>query len=252
MTLTGSATAEGTARYRDRFKDKSSPNHFRSAQELLVSSIGIGTYLGNPDDLTDDRYVESIVSAVQNGANVIDTASNYRFQRSERAIGKALAELTANLGFKRDEIVICTKGGYLPFDNEPPRDVKSYVQETFVTPGIAGFEDIVGGSHCMTPAYLQNQLEQSLRNMDLECVDVYYIHNPESQLGAVSESEFYSRLRKAFERLELNVAEGRIKMYGLATWNGFRVPREARSYHSLPRLVEIAREVGGESHGFRF
>src|SRR5918993_207900 len=194
MTLTGSATAEGTARYRDRFKDKAAPNHFRSAQELTLSSIGIGTYLGNPDGLTDDRYVESIVTAVQNGVNVIDTASNYRFQRSERAIGKALAELTAG-GVKRDEIVICTKGGYLPFDSEPPRDVRSYVQDTFVTPGIAGFEDIVGGSHCMTPSYLQNQLDQSLRNMGLECVDVYYIHNPESQLGYVSGPEFYSRLK---------------------------------------------------------
>src|SRR5687767_6088521 len=236
MTLTGSATAEGTARYRDRFKDKASPNHFRSAQELLVSSIGIGTYLGNPDDLTDDRYVESIVSAVQNGANVIDTASNYRFQRSERAIGKALAELTANQGFKRDEIVICTKGGYLPFDSEPPRDVKSYVQETFVTPGIAGFEDIVGGSHCMTPSYLQNQLDQSLRNMDLECVDVYYVHNPESQLGSVSEEEFYGRLRAAFEALEKNRAEGKLKSYGVATWNGFRVPPDSSGYHSLAKM----------------
>ena len=82
--------------------------------------------------------------------------------------------------------------------------MREYVNETFVKPGIASFEDIVGGSHCMTPAYLQNQLDQSLRNMGLECVDVYYIHNPESQLGYVSEPEFYSRLKLAFERLEQN------------------------------------------------
>ena len=251
MTLTGSATAEGTARYRDRFKDKAAPNHFRSAQELLFSSIGIGTYLGNADDLTDDRYVESIVSAVQHGANVIDTASNYRFQRSERAIGKALAELTTK-GFKRDEIVICTKGGYLPFDGEPPRDVRSYVQETFVTPGIAGFEEIVGGSHCMTPSYLQNQLDQSLRNMDLDCVDVYYIHNPESQLGYISRNEFEVRLKKAFQRLEENRSAGKIQYYGVATWNGFRVPEHQQESHALSGMVEAAREVGGEEHGFRF
>ena len=41
--------------------------------------------------------------------------------------------------------------------------VREYVNETFVKPGIASFEDIVGGSHCMTPAYLQNQLDQSLQ-----------------------------------------------------------------------------------------
>lgn len=185
------------------------------------------------------------------GVNVIDAAANYRFQRSERAIGKALQQLSEK-GFLRDEMVICTKGGYLPFDGAPPRDVRRYVEETFVKPGIAGFADFVGGSHCMTPRYLQNQLEQSLRNMQLECVDVYYIHNPESQLGQVSEEEFYSRLRAAFEALEKARAGGQLKSYGVATWNGFRVPQSSGGYHSLEQMVGIAREVGGESHGFRF
>lgn len=252
MSLFGSATLEGTARYRDRFKDLAAENHFRNEQNLWLSSIGSGTYLGNADDATDAKYTEAVVRAVGLGANVIDTAANYRFQRSERSIGKALGELTNTKGFAREEILICTKGGYLPFDGAPPRDVRGYIEDTFVRPGIARLEDFVGGSHCMTPGYLQNQLEQSLRNMELECVDVYYVHNPESQLGAVSEAEFYSRLRAAFERLEQNVAQGKIKVYGVATWNGFRVPPEARGYHSLPRMVEVAREVGGESHGFRF
>ena len=252
MSIAGSATPGGTARYRDRFKDSAAANHFRLAQKLTLSSIGIGTYLGNPDASTDERYVESIVSAVQHGVNVIDTAANYRFQRSERAIGKALQELTGKLGFSRDEIVICTKGGYLPFDGAPPRDVRGYIQETFVNTGIARFEDIVGGSHCMTPSYLQNQLDQSLRNMDVDCVDVYYIHNPESQLGYVSKNEFAARLKSAFELLEKNRAQGKLQFYGVATWNGFRVPSEQQDYHGLQRMVEFAGEVTGESHGFRF
>ncbi len=251
MPPSGSATLEGTARYRDRFKEQAAENHFRNEQNLWLSSIGIGTYLGNADDATDAKYTDAVVRAVGLGANVIDTAANYRFQRSERSIGRALGELTNTKGFAREQILICTKGGYLPFDGAPPRDVRGYIEDTFVRPGIARLEDF-SGSHCMTPGYLQNQLEQSLRNMELECVDVYYVHNPESQLGSVSEEEFYSRLRAAFERLEQNVAQGKIKMYGVATWNGFRVPPEARGYHSLPRMVEVAREVGGESHGFRF
>jgi aryl-alcohol dehydrogenase-like predicted oxidoreductase len=246
------ATPEGTTRYRDRFKDIAAENHFRLEQNLWLSSLGIGTYLGNPDALTDERYSDSIVRAVQLGANVIDTAANYRFQRSERSIGKALKSLIKEHGFQRDEVVICTKGGYLPFDGGPPTDVRAYVEETFVRPGIASLTDIVAGSHCMTPAYLQNQLDQSLANMGIECVDVYYIHNPVSQLGSVSEAEFYQRLRRAFESLESNVAEGKLKMYGVATWNGFRQPPGSAGYHSLLRMVEIAREVGGESHGFRF
>lgn len=252
MALIGFATLEATARYRDRFNQQAAENHFRNEQKAWLSSIGIGTYLGNADDVTDAKYAAAIVRAVELGANVIDTAANYRFQRSERSIGKALDSLTSELGFGREEIVICTKGGYLPFDGAPPRDVRSYIEETFVRPGIARLEDFVGGSHCMSPGYLQNQLEQSLRNMNIACVDVYYIHNPESQLGVVTEKEFHSRLRAAFEALEQNIRQGKIKTYGVATWNGFRVPPEARGYHSLPRMVELAREVAGESHGFRF
>jgi len=155
-------------------------------------------------------------------------------------------------GIARDELVICTKGGYLPFDGEPPRDVREYVDETFVKPGIASFDDIVGGSHCMTPAYLQNQLEQSLRNMKLECVDVYYIHNPETQLQYVSEDDFYTRILNAFERLEQLRAAGKLAYYGVATWNGFRVAPDSGAHHSLVGMFAAASEVGGEKHGFRF
>ncbi|MDQ2937344.1 MAG: aldo/keto reductase [Acidobacteriota bacterium] len=253
MTIQGSATLEGTTRYRERLKPASAENHFRLQQQLLLSSIGIGTYLGDADDATDARYTQAVVRAVELGANVIDTAANYRFQRSERSIGAALDVLTEKRGLSRDEIIVCTKGGYLPFDGAPPRDMRAYVEETFVKPGIASFADIVGGSHCMTPSYLQNQLDQSLRNINLECVDVYYIHNPESQLGHVSENEFYARLKTAFESLEKSRAQGKLRFYGVATWNGFRVPAGSKGgYHSLPRMAAIAREIGGESHGFRF
>jgi aryl-alcohol dehydrogenase-like predicted oxidoreductase len=252
MSITGSATLEGTTRYLKRFKDSAASGHFQQQQDIWLSSIGIGTYLGNADDETDARYTAAVARAVELGANVIDTAANYRFQRSERSIGNALRNLTEAKGFSRDEMIICTKGGYLPFDGAPPRDIRRYVEETFVKPGIAGFEDIAGGSHCMTPSYLQNQLEQSLRNMNLECVDVHYVHNPESQLGQVSEEEFYVRLRAAFESLEKSRAQGQLKFYGVATWNGFRVPVGSSGYHSLARMVAIANELTGESHGFRF
>jgi aryl-alcohol dehydrogenase-like predicted oxidoreductase len=252
MTLTGCATLEGTTRYRDRFKERASENHFRNEQNLWLSSIGIGTYLGHTDETTDESYTHAVVRAVELGANVIDTAANYRFQRSERAIGAALRQLTAEGTSARDEVLICTKGGYLPFDSERPQNVRRYVEETFVRSGVASLSDFVAGSHCMTPAYLENQLDQSLRNLGLDCVDVYYIHNPESQLGEVSRTEFDTRLRAAFEMLETKRAEGKLKMYGVATWNGFRVAPDAQGYHSLERMFELAREVGGDGHGFRF
>jgi aryl-alcohol dehydrogenase-like predicted oxidoreductase len=240
------ATTEGTRRYYERFAGRAANGHFRQQQDLVLSSIGIGTYLGDPDEATDANYTNAVVRAVQLGANVIDTAANYRFQRSERSIGAALQTLA------RDELLICTKGGYLPFDGAPPRNVREYVEETFVKPGIASFDDIAGGSHCMTPAYLQNQLEQSLRNMKLECVDVYYIHNPETQLQYVSEDEFYTRILDAFDRLEQLRAAGKLAYYGVATWNGFRVAPDSGGHHSLLAMFGAATEVGGEDHGFRF
>jgi len=255
MSITGHATTEGTTRYRERLQDATAANHFRLEQNLWLSSIGIGTYLGQPDAETDARYTESVSAAVELGANVIDTAANYRFQRSERAIGAALRELTASQAFARDEIVVCTKGGYLPFDTDPPagqEGVRRYVEETFVKTGVAGLSDFAAGSHCMTPNYLAHQIDQSLGNLNLKTIDVYYLHNPETQLGVVSRAEFETRLGSAFAELERSVAAGKIRHYGAATWNGFRVAPDARGYHSLERMVELAREAGGDEHHFRF
>ena len=92
----------------------------------------------------------------------------------------------------------------------------------------------------------------SLDNMKIDSIDVYYIHNPETQAQLLSREEFDARLRAAFERLEQNIADGKIRRYGVASWNGFRVQPDKPGYHSLERMVELAREVGGEEHGLRF
>lgn len=244
------ATTEETRKFAERFPN-AAENHFRDAQGLTVSSIGIGTYLGNWDAQTDENYVNSIEKFVESGGNVIDTAANYRFQRSERNIGIALQNLSEK-GFGREEFLICTKGGFLPFDGEPPRDVRSYFEENFVKKGIASFDDLVAGSHCMSPDYLQNQIDQSLHNMNLSAVDVYYIHNPESQLSAIDRNTFEARLSKAFEMLEKNRAMGKLQFYGVATWNGFRISPQDTNYHSLEKFVNIAEQVGGANHGFKF
>jgi aryl-alcohol dehydrogenase-like predicted oxidoreductase len=254
MTLPGYATTEGTAAYRERFRATAAEGHFRFEQNLWLSSVGVGTYLGNADDETDRAYADAITRTVELGANVIDTAANYRFQRSERSVGEAIKNLTA-AGFAREELVVCTKGGYIPFDTHPPAGqagVRAYVEETFFKTGIVEPSDIVAGSHCMTPRYLSHQLTQSLRNMGLETVDVYYVHNPETQLQVVAPEEFEARLRAAFGQLERERAEGRLRFYGVATWNGFRAGAGTRGHHALENMWELAQEAGGEGHGFRF
>ena len=116
--LTGFASPEGTKRYRERFVD-AADGHFRERNGLAFSSIGLGTYLGNADESTDRRYVQAVKRAVEIGVNVIDSAINYRFQRSERSVGTALAQLAAK-GFTRDELIVATKAGFLSFDTTPP------------------------------------------------------------------------------------------------------------------------------------
>jgi diketogulonate reductase-like aldo/keto reductase len=87
-----SATLEGTRRFAKRLKENVAPEHFREEQGLLFSSIGIGTYLGEADENTDEAYRSAVVRAVESGVNVIDTAINYRFQRSERSVGKPFVD----------------------------------------------------------------------------------------------------------------------------------------------------------------
>jgi aryl-alcohol dehydrogenase-like predicted oxidoreductase len=254
MALPGHATTEGTARYRERFAGELAEKHFHFEQGLWLSSIGIGTYLGDANDETDRAYTDAATRAVALGSNVLDTAANYRHQRSERSIGAALEQLTGAGGYGREELVVCTKGGYIPFDGEAPAGQEArrrYISEQFISSGLAQPEEIVGG-HCMAPRYLAHQVAQSLRNMRLETIDVYYIHNPEAQLQQVTREEFDRRLLAAFAELERERAAGRLRFYGAATWNGFRAEPHSRSYHSLERMIELAREAGGDAHGFRF
>ncbi len=250
MMIPGAATLAGTNRYRERFADRIHRGHFRQSQGLWMSSIGIGTYLGDYDTETDRQYCQAISRAVQCGCNVIDSAINYRLQRSERAVGAALQDLAAK-GFQRDEIIVATKGGFIPYDSAPPVDVRRYFEETFFQPGIASASDIVSNSHCISPAYLLNQLDCSLKNLSLECLDIYYVHNPESQLGKISREEFNSRLLKAFDAMEQAVSAGKIRMYGTATWNGYRNDPQAKDYLSLAEIIGLATKAGGKDHHFK-
>jgi len=249
--MTKSATKEGTTRYAQRFAGRASEGHFRESQRLVLSSIGIGTYLGQPDDRTDQGYTAAILAAVENGINVIDTSINYRFQRSERSVGAAVGQLAAK-GFERDEVIVCTKGGYLTPDGSMPADPNEYFFRDYIQPGIFSAKDISAGSHCMTPKFLNNQLGRSLKNLGVECVDVYYLHNPETQLAEVSKEEFLNRVREAFTFLESAVEAGEIAYYGMATWNGFRQDARARDAMQLGEIVQIAQEIAGGRHHFRF
>jgi len=251
----GRATAEGTRRFRKRFENGQIDHFYRPLVDgLVISSLGLGTYLGECDDAEDGRYTATVISALQKGVNLLDTAINYRCQRSERAIGEAVRILISRDDIKREEIVVCTKGGYIPLERTPPGTKEGYrgfLDSEYYGPGIMQPEDVVSGGHCLTPRYLNDQIERSRRNLGLVFIDVYYLHNPEQQLDVLSRAKFLSVIGAAFSSLERQVERGIIGCYGCSTWNGFRVPPEARNHLSLEELVTVAREVGGENHHFK-
>jgi aryl-alcohol dehydrogenase-like predicted oxidoreductase len=249
MLIEGYATSEGTARLQQRHAERL-PGHYRQSQGLWIGSIGMGTYLGDASEEVDRNYTETAVLAASVGVNVFDTAVNYRHMHSERAIGRALAELISSGKVRRDEILLATKGGFLSYDGKEPDDPSAYFQEKLVRSGLVKPEEIVAGCHTLAPRYLASQIDVSRGNLGVSSIDIYYLHNPEMQLSEVSRDELLLRLRQAMMVLEQAVADGSIRMYGAATWNGFRVQADSKEAISLEDILHVAREVGGQNHHF--
>jgi aryl-alcohol dehydrogenase-like predicted oxidoreductase len=250
--ISGYATTSGTENFA-KSHPRLAKNHFKQFAGLTLSSIGVGTYLGNPDGQTDLLVKDATVKSVITGINVIDTAINYRSQKAERAVGKAVAQLIEQGKAKREELFISTKNGYLTNDGDVKEDFWQNIQNTLVKPGIIRSGDISSGYHCMTIPYLQDQLNRSLRNLGLECIDLMYLHNAaEGQLQDISKDEFMKKLKQVFEFYENQRKAGTIRYYGMATWDCFRVPQEHPQYLSIFDVAKIAKEVGGSENGFKF
>ncbi|MEP6730543.1 MAG: aldo/keto reductase [bacterium] len=248
------ATTTGTRRFIARVsgRDDEFQRHF--PRKLTVSALGIGTYLGDCTDEEDERYRLTVHEALNSGINLIDTASNYRCQRSERAVGHAVSEAIAAGDVRRDELVICTKGGYVALDGEPPSSREAYdqwLERELYAPGIVSPDELVRGGHSLAPSFIAHQLAQSRRNLDLATIDIYYLHNPEEQLLVLDRDAFRLKMRAVFALLEERAEAGDIAGYGCATWTGLRVPPDHKQHLMLADLVAIAREVGGTTHHFR-
>jgi len=249
--ISGFATFDGT----QRFVQNSGINqaNFNTFQNLSLSNVGIGTYLGDADSRTDQLVTNAVKQSILSGVNVVDTAINYRAQKAERSVGKALLELIQEQKISRDEIFISSKNGYVTNDADVKLGFWEYIKKFYTDEGIVKEGDITSGYHCMTVPYLSDQLERSLKNLNVECIDLMYIHNAvEGQIKDVSKEKFLENLKSVFELYEQKRKEGKIKFYGMATWECFRVTPDNPQYLSLEATVNMAKEAGGENHGFRF
>jgi aryl-alcohol dehydrogenase-like predicted oxidoreductase len=222
--------------------------------DLCVSSLGIGTYLGESTDADDAAYVKSVTRAIDSGINLLDTALNYRSQRSERAVGAAIQQAIEGGSVERSALVVCSKAGYIPLDTNPPasREVyRDYVQARFIDTQVLHPSEIVAGGHSLAPRFLKYCIAASRQNLGLRTIDVYYLHNPGQQLSTVPMDELRTRLRTAFSTMEEAVARGDIGVYGIATWDELRLPPGDPGHLSIEDLVRIAKDVAGEGHHFR-
>ena len=218
---------------------------FRNLDGLELSEMGVGTYLGEPTDEIDRLYSQTVSDALDKGINIVDTAINYRFMKSERAIAKALA------GRDRSKVVLSTKGGYVPYDADSGQDPKDYFYENFVNTGVLRKEEMTPQGHCISPDFIRWSFSKSLQNLGTDYVDIYFIHNPEEQLLFFDREVVIKRIEAVFSLMEELIQRGQLRYYGVATWNAFRISKGARQYLSLEELVQVANGVAGQGHHFK-
>jgi aryl-alcohol dehydrogenase-like predicted oxidoreductase len=246
--IPGFATPDGTKKFSQNIG-----TNYKTVQNLTLSNVGMGTYLGNPDSQTDLLVIDAVKKSILGGINVIDTAINYRAQKAERSVGKAMSELISEGKITRDQVFVSTKNGYVTNDADIKEEFWGYIQREYAKRGVIGPNDISSGYHCMTTPYLEDQLDRSLKNLGLECVDLMYLHNAaEGQLQDISKEQFMKNLGDVFEFYENSRKKGKIRYYGMATWECFRVPKDHPQYLSLYDIIQLAKQVGGDDHGFRF
>jgi aryl-alcohol dehydrogenase-like predicted oxidoreductase len=254
--IKGFASSEGTKKFRDNaIKKGKSYLHFKEFDDLILSSIGMGTYLGDLSKEDDIDIENALYESVKSHAiNVIDSAINYRAMKSEKSIGRSITRLVNDGIISRDEIFVSTKNGYITNDGDYPMlDVWEYIQRMYISTGIIKAEDISSGYNVLNPAYIEKCIERSRFNLKLDTLDLIYIHNAfESWNQDVSKNKFFDMLSKVFEVYEKFRSKNKIRYYGMATWTCFRVGEENKEYLSLDEVYNIAKSIGGVDHGFRF
>lgn len=252
----GFATPKGTTEYEDyAIKKGANKSHFKNIENLKLSSVGMGTYLGNLSAQDDDDLEKSLYYSIREGGiNVIDTSINYRSMLSEKCIGRAINSLIEEEVINREGIFICTKNGYVTNDGDYTNvDIDTYLKRMFLNNNIISPSDLSPSYHIMRPSYISRCIDKSLCNMGINTIDLIYIHNSfESWHNIIDRSAYHEMLSRVFQLYEEFRQKGKINFYGMATWNCFTSKENSKEYLSLKEVVDIAKDVGGNNNGFKF
>ncbi len=243
MSITGKATPQGTQNYAARHAGLV----FNPLGDtgLAVSQAGFGGYR---IEAGNETHHDALVHALRQGINLIDTSSNYADGRSEELVGSVVGELVERGELARKEIVVVSKVGYLQGENYLLAVQRKEAGKPF--PNVVKYAQ--GLDHCIHPDFLEDQLTRSLERLNLDCIDVYLLHNPEYYLSwahrvgialAEARQEYYRRIELAFEHLETEVARERIHYYGISS-NTFPASANDPKFTSLAKVWEIVEGIG--------
>lgn len=207
----------------------------------LVSPVGFGGYRIHDREI---EHREALRLALSFGCNLIDTSSNYTNGGSELLVGQVIHELISKGEITREQIIIVTKAGYV--DGDRLTIAQRRIAEGSPYPEMVELSDDLW--HCISPEFIADQLEQSLRRLGLKKIDVFLLHNPEYFLKAGGHHhEYYQRIKKAFEYLETQVDQGKIQYYGISS-NTFPSPKDDPDYTSFETTLEIAKQIRLDHH----
>lgn len=157
---------------------------------------------GRKDALTTLR------ASFDSGINFYDTADMYAQGESERLIGEAFRQ-------QRSRIYIATKGGYvLPTQRRYVAMIKPLAKAVIKSVGLkrSALPAGIGGqlAQDFSPAYIRRAVDQSLRRLQTDYIDLYQLHSPPLALLASAS------LDDTLSSLEKLKTEGKIRHYGLA------------------------------------
>ena len=196
------ATFEDTYNFAKKFPDYK--DFYIKHNDLIFSKLGLGTFNKEPykEENYVFHYIAGVKEAIKNGINLIDTASNYRYGESEKEIAIAIKELMEEENIKREELIICSKGGFIQLEYPFPENPYAWIDENLIKSSLAKEEDIELDQHCMTPDYLEWSCKRSLKNLEIDTIDIYFLHNPEIQISKLGYKTWLKKVESAFKRFE--------------------------------------------------